>query len=123
MDYQISVGEGEDYILIKVFKPMTSEIGFRSAPEIINLSEKHHISKYLFDVRDAPNIQSVTQNYAFAYQELPKLKFPRNSISAFLIKENDKSHEFIELAFKNAGYLVKSFHSEEEALDWLRQKG
>lgn len=121
MDYQISVGEGQDHIVLRVFKPMTSEIGRRSAPEMIRLGELHNIRKYLFDLREAPNVQSVTQNYVFAYKELPTLQFPKNTISAFLIKENDTSHEFIELAFKNAGYVVQSFTSEEQALRWLRK--
>lgn len=123
MDYQISIGEGNDHIVLKVFKPMTSDIGRLSAPEMIRLAERHNIHKYVIDVRSAPNLQSVAKNYSFAYKELPELAFPRSSITAFLISAGDPSHEFIELAFKNAGYQVKSFTSPEEALSWLRQKG
>ncbi|WP_305042907.1 hypothetical protein [Geoalkalibacter sp.] len=121
MDFQVSLAESQDYILIKVFKPMTTEISQRFAPEAIRLAEEHGIKKYLFDVRQAPNVQSVSKNYMFAHRELPEIKFPRASISAFLISENDKSHEFIELAFKNAGYLVKSFTEEQAALAWLKK--
>jgi hypothetical protein len=120
MDYQISISQDEDYVLIKAFKPMTSEIARSMGPEAAELGEKHDIHKYLFDVRDAPNIQSVAKNYTFAYKELPETAFPKSSISAFLISEGDRSHEFIELAFKNAGYQIKSFTCEEEALNWLK---
>lgn len=121
MDYQISLGEGSDHIVLKVFKPMTSEIGRRSAPEMIRLAKEHNIHKYLIDVRIAPNLQSVTKNYSFAYKELPEIAFPKASITAFLISEGDTSHEFSELTFKNAGYVVQSFTCEDQALRWLRK--
>ncbi|WP_429886326.1 hypothetical protein [Geoalkalibacter halelectricus] len=119
MDIEVRVAEGEDFVRIRIFVPMNNLIGERCARQAARLGEEHGLKKFLFDLRGAPNIQSVAQNYVFAYDELPQFEFPRASISAFVIDEGDSSHEFIELAFQNAGYIVKSFTDEDAAIKWL----
>ncbi|KIH78100.1 hypothetical protein SAMN05660860_03148 [Geoalkalibacter ferrihydriticus] len=120
MDFRVSIPEGQDYVLIEVFKPITSNFALEFGCEARKLGEEFNLKKFLFDVRGAPNIQSVAKNYVFAYKELPEIKFPKSAISAFLLDQGDDSHEFIELAFKNAGYTLMSFTRQDEAIEWLK---
>jgi hypothetical protein len=38
-----------------------------------------------------------------------------------LTSPNDKSHDFIETVLRNAGYDVKLFVNESEAITWLEE--
>ena len=122
MDYKISLDENLGCIFIKVFKAMTSEVGRRCGSDATQLSEKNHINRFIFDVREAPNTQSDVKNYNFATEEISDFGFPRDSRSAFLIRPGDASHKFIETLFLNAGYRVKSFTDEEAAKSWLTKE-
>jgi hypothetical protein len=70
-------------------------------------------------MRESTNVQSITANYNFAYKNVQTFEFPRNSLSAFLVRPNDNSHDFITTVFLNAGYAVEKFTNEQEAVNWL----
>ncbi|MDF1575781.1 MAG: hypothetical protein P1P86_11395 [Bacteroidales bacterium] len=118
-DYMISIAGNRNYIIIKYFVPMTSEVALKSGPELQRLATENDIRRFLFDMRNSTNIQTVTDNYYFAYQHIQTFDFPRNSLSAFLIQPSDNSHDFISTAFKNAGYEVVKFTTEDTAVKWL----
>jgi len=122
MDYEVSVAEGGHYILIKVHEPMTSELGRRCGAEAARLGEENNIKRFLFDLRKAPNIQNVMPNYNFAYKDMSDFGFPRASRSALLTKPDDKSHEFMETVFRNAGYQVMIFTDKPTAILWLEEE-
>lgn len=122
MDYQVSVANSGRYILITVLVPMTSAIGVRCGAEAIRLGVEKKVNGYLFDLRNAPNTQSVVDNYEFAHKELTEFGFPKGSRSAFLVQPNDKSHDFINTAFFNAGYTTKLFTDEVSAVSWLEHE-
>ena len=119
MEYEISIAENCMYIRIKYFAPMTTELAFKSGPELNRLAAENGIRRFLFDMQESSNVQSVTDNYFFANQHLPNMDFPKDSRSAFLIPPLDHSHDFITMAFQNAGYTVAKFSAEAEAISWL----
>lgn len=102
---------------------MSSDIGRQSGVAAAQLANERNIKNFMFDVRSAPNVQSVIDDYTFAYEEMAALGFPSGSRSALLISSDDKSHDFIETAFRNAGYLVRIFTDESLAISWLEKKG
>ncbi|HTY02941.1 MAG TPA: hypothetical protein VMC81_04345 [Rhodocyclaceae bacterium] len=115
----MSVSESGRHIVIKVLVPMTSELGMRAGPDAARLGAERKLSAYLFDLRDSPNVQSVIDNYEFVHKDIPKSDFPRDSRNAFLVRPDDKSHEFISMVFANAGYMTKTFTDEASAVAWL----
>jgi len=119
MDYKISIARNRNYIIIKYFVPMSTEVSLKSGPELIRRANENGIKRFLFDMRESRNIQSVTDNYYFANKHIQTFDFPRRSLSAFLIEPSDDSHDFITTAFKNAGFAVGKFTSETEAVKWL----
>jgi hypothetical protein len=119
MDYKISIAENHNYIIIKYYVDISTELSLKSGPELMHQATENDIKRFLFDMRESRNIQSVTDNYYFANEHIHSFKFPRRSRSAFLIKPSDNSHDFITTAFKNAGYVVAQFTNEDEAVKWL----
>lgn len=120
-DYTVSVSKDGKYILVDVKQPMTSELGRRCGMAAAELGRAHDIRFYLFDLRGAPNIQSVLPNYEFAYNELQSFGFPKDTRSALLTDPHDRSHDFMETLFMNAGYNVRLFTDETAALTWLER--
>lgn len=121
MDYKISISENRNYIILQYLVPMTTKVALDSGPEMMRLAIENNISNVLFDLRESPNVQSPTGNYFFANQDIKKFNFPRNTRSAFLVRSDDHSHDFITTAFFNAGYIVAQFTSEEKAIKWLNE--
>ena len=119
MDYEITISKHHSHVVIKFYAAMTTSLACRCGPELVRIAAEHNINRFLFDVTQSKNIQSVTDNYYFAYKDIEDFDFPRASRSAFLVRPGDKSHDFITTAFLNAGYLVKLFTDEATALAWL----
>ncbi|QQS36422.1 MAG: hypothetical protein IPM56_00255 [Ignavibacteriales bacterium] len=119
MDYEIKVSESGKFVVVKVFKEMTVEKGQQTAIESQSLASQKGIKSFLYDVRDAPNTESPTSNYQFAYKGMPKFQGQRESKVAILTSPDDESHDFLITVMTNAGYNVKRFTDEEPALNWL----
>jgi hypothetical protein len=122
MDYHVSLAAGGRYILIKVMVPMTSAVGARCGADAVRLGAERNVEKFLFDLRDSPNVQSMVDNYEFAHKEIADFGFPKSSRSAFLVRPDDLSHDFIDTALFNAGYVTKMFIDEAAAIAWLEQE-
>lgn len=122
MEYQVSLAAGDRYILIKVMVPMTSAVGARCGTDAVRLGAEKNVERFLFDLRDSRNVQSVVDNYEFAHKEITTFGFPITSRSAFLVRPDDQSHDFINTAFYNAGYVTKMFIDEAAAIAWLEQE-
>lgn len=119
MKYKISIAENGNYVVIKYFAPMTTDIALKSGSEMVQIASINNINKFLFDLRKSSNTQSVVDNYYFAYNDIQTFDFPTDSRSAFLTKEGDNSHDFITTTFLNAGYTVKLFTDKSDAVNWL----
>lgn len=119
MDYEISVAENRTYLRVDVHSPMTSELGRRCTVDVTNLGRQQNINRYLYDLRGAPNVQGMVQNYEFAYQDMADLGFPKDVWCALLTDVEDESHNAIATFFTNAGYKMRVFTDEPSAVAWL----
>ena len=74
------------------------------------LGKKLGISRYIIDVTEAKNTDSVVQSYEFAYIDMLKTEgIDRNARAAILVSPDDHSHFFIETVLNNAGLYAKIF--------------
>ena len=122
MSYTVTISENGQYIICRVTDSMTVEIAREFGREIDSLSRAKNIKRFLIDVREAPNISNVYQNYGFAYKDMADLKFQRHIRSAILADAADTTHDFIETVAQNAGYNVRVFHDESAAIAWLNEE-
>ena len=119
MDYEISLASTGKYIVCRVIGPMTVDIARQFAKDMDQLSRERNIKRFLTDVRNAPNVSDVFQNYTFANKDMADLNLQRDVRAAVLVDPNDKSHDFIETVTQNAGYVVRVFDDENAAILWL----
>jgi len=121
MTKEIKVSDSGKYIIVCVNEDMTRSLAESLGLEAMHLGNRKNINKYLYDLRNSRNKESVNANYIFANQDLKRLEpNPSNKI-AMLTSPNDKSHDFIGTVLRNAGYDVKLFVNQSEAIAWLEE--
>ena len=121
MKYDLSVSESGAYILVRVKEPMTRTLACQIAIDLISLSSQEGITRYLYDVRTAPNVESVVDNYEFANKDMKSVHATRKAHAAILVAPGDRSHDFTETVMRNAGYDVRLFVDDSEAVRWLEE--
>jgi hypothetical protein len=122
MTKEIKVSDNGKYVIVRVNEDMTRALAESLGLEAMHLGIKKNLNKFLYDLRNSRNKEIINANYIFAKQDLKRLNpNPANKI-AMLTSPNDKSHDFIETVLRNAGYNVKLFIVEEEAIIWLEEE-
>lgn len=119
MEYEIKLSESGNYIIVKIFNEMTAAKGQATAIESNELANEYNLKNFLYDVRNAPNIESTTSNYNFAYKGMPRFKEKSAKQVAILTSPMDVTHNFLITVMNNAGYNVSHFTDEKEAIKWL----
>lgn len=117
---EIKISENSKYIIVRVDENMTKSLAEHLGIEASNLGKKKHITKFLYDLRNSRNIESINTNYIFAYQEVKKIDLNPGNMVAMLTSVGDNSHNFVETVLRNAGFNVRIFNEEQEALKWLQ---
>lgn len=119
MKYEISLAEDSKFIRIRVFEAINGEMEREFAGKAITEAKQRNIRQFLVDVRGTTNVASSFQQYLFGYKDMEELGLPRNSKIAVLTDENDRTHDFVETVFINAGYNCHLFREEKAAIEWL----
>ena len=121
MNYTIKLSENKKYLEVEVKGQINKDIARQWSADIAKKSRELDIRSFLFDVRSAQNVATVTEQYTFAYQDSEELNLPKDVRSAILISETDRSHDFVETSFKNAGFDVRIFTDKSSAVKWLEE--
>ena len=121
MNYTIKLSKNQKFLGVKAEGQINIDIARQWSADVEKKSRAMGIQRFLFDVRDAQNVGTVLENYIFAYQDSMKLNLPKSVRSAILVSETDRSHDFVETTFKNAGYNVKIFTDKSSAVKWLEK--
>src|SRR5512145_2634310 len=121
MEYTMDIPEHRTYVRVVVTGKITREFAGRYSIASKDLADKNGLKRFLFDLRDARNVESTIQNYQYAYSDMPKFDLDRQARAAILRDPDDHSHDFIELVSRNAGYNVRFFTDETEAVAWLSE--
>lgn len=121
MGFEITISESGKYLVIRVSGEITVELARQFSIEAAVQGDKHHLQRFLFDVREAPNVESMMRNYMYVTEDMEDLNLSRTVRSAILTSPEDRSHDFIETAIRNAGYNVRLFTDREAAVAWLEE--
>lgn len=119
MTYEIIVSEDGGYIIVRVVGEITRENAAQFGLEAQEKGIELGLNRYLFDVRQAINVDSTLDNYEYAYQDMKSSGLRRSARVALLARAGDRSHRFIEVVSRNAGYNVRMFSDKAKALEWL----
>ena len=118
---KIKISDNNKYIIVQVNENMTRTLAERLGFEAIQLGNTKNITRFLYDLRNSRNTESINVNYIFANQDMKRLETNPNNMIAMLISPGDKSHDFIETVLRNAGYNVRIIEVESEAITWLEE--
>jgi hypothetical protein len=121
MSYQIKISGDGKYIRVQATGNITVDVARQWSHEVKRMSDESGIRHFLFDLRNAENTSSLVDIYNFAYRDADRIGLVRDVFSAILVDPKDKSHNFVELTMRNAGYNVKLFTDEESALKWFEE--
>lgn len=120
MKYSITVSEDGKYIIAKHWGEITGEIVIQRTREAHALGEKLGIHRHLMDVTEARNVDTVTNNFEFAYQNIVRSQgINMTARVAVLVSPDDHSHDFVETVTRNAGQNVTFFRDRESAIRHL----
>lgn len=121
MDYTIGPSSDRTYILLTVRGDITRAKAMAQNREAHALGRELGIRCFLVDVTRARNIDSVVDQYDFAYTDMQRTpEIDRGARVATLVAPGDDSHDFVETVAKNSGLNMKLFTDRDEALAWLR---
>jgi hypothetical protein len=121
MKFKVSLADSGKYAICKVFEPVTTVFALEFGKATVNFSHAHGLNRQLYDCRLVRNIDSVYHNYDFAYKDMVKLELEHDNRAAILVDVTDRSHDFIQIVSRNAGYNVKVFVDEDKAIAWLEE--
>jgi len=118
---EIKISDNGKYIIVQVKENMTRTLAERLGLEAVQLGNTKNITRFLYDLRDSRNTETINANYIFAKQDMKRIEPNPENMIAMLTSPNDRSHDFIETVLRNAGYTVKLFIDEAEAIAWLEE--
>ena len=120
MRYLITPSEDRAYILIETRGDMTRLLAIQQNIEAHQLGKELGINRYLSDLTESTNVDSVVNDYEFAYADMQtEPAIDRYARVAMLVRPDDHSHDFIEVLAKNSGLNVRLFRDREQAIEYL----
>lgn len=114
-----TVSPDSKYIIQKVVGDINSGLALKYNHESHALGRKLGIRRYLVDLTESRNTESVLGNYEFAYDKMPASGVDLDAIVALLVDPDDHSHDFVETVSRNAGLNVSLFRYRDAAIQHL----
>lgn len=121
MDYHISVSSDGHFVIFKVTGNITRQTIMPGIVAAHGRGNELGLDRYLTDVTEASNVETVTENYTFAYSDIRTTEgIDKYARIAVLVAPDDHSHDFVETVARNAGLNFRLFRDREQAEDFLR---
>jgi len=121
MDYTVSPSGEETFVILKVTGNITRQTIMPGVVAAHALGGKLALDCYLVDATDATNIETITDNYTFAYSDMRNTEgIDKYARIAVLVSPDDHSHDFVETVARNAGLNFRLFRDRDQAEGFLR---
>jgi hypothetical protein len=109
------------YIILKVVGDYTRERAMTNTIDAHAVGRELGIHRYLVDMTESRNTESVLANYEFARKEIWEApEIDTTALVAVLVSPDDHSHDFVETVARNAGLRVTIFRDRARAEQHLR---
>jgi PIN domain nuclease of toxin-antitoxin system len=108
------------YLVCRVDEPVTEEVVNQMSSQMKELVEMTGVRNRLIDARGMPNLMSVLASYDLAYKDLDAMQMDRATKIAALRLPTTQAG-FASTAIKNAGFNLRVFADESEAVAWLEE--
>lgn len=122
MTYELSLAPDKTHIILKVKGDITRKLAMQQNLEAHALGEKLGVNRYLVDMTESRNVDTVYSNYEFAYSDMDSTPgIDRTACVAIVVSKGDHSHDFIETVAQNSGLDVELFTDMEKAIAHLKK--
>ncbi len=116
----ISPSSDNKYIILKYIGDVNRRDALMYTVESHTLGKKLNINRYLVDATEAKHTDSVSDDYQFAYKDIPGADgIDFTAVVAVLANADDSSHDFIETVSRNSGLNVRLFKDRAKAVQYL----
>lgn len=116
----ITPAPGGRYIIITVTGTINRQTAMQYNMEAHALGQQLGIDRFLMDVTEARNTDTVIDTYDFAYHDLSEAPgLVLEARVAVLVSPGDHSHDFVEVVARNAGLNLTLFTDRDEAVQHL----
>ncbi len=123
MAHSITLSPDNKYIILTVKGEITRGLAIAQNIEAHALGKKLGIHCYLVDLTQARNVDTITNNYIFAYKDMQTSpNIDRSARLAMLVSQTDHSHDFVETALRNAGLNATLFRNRQIAMRYLLEE-
>jgi hypothetical protein len=120
MSCDFIISKDNFYIELIIKGDVTRELSMKYNIEAHKMGKEASINKYLVDLTESKNIDSLISNYQFAYNDMRLIpSIDRFASVAMVVSTEDHSHDFIEVVARNSGLDVKLFRDRNEAIRHL----
>jgi hypothetical protein len=120
----IAPSHDRTYIILRVAGDYTRQRALAHTIEAHRLGRALGINRYLVDMTESRNAESVLANYEFARQEIwDAPEIDKTALVAIVVSPDDHSHDFVETVARNAGLLVRIFRDRALAERHLSANG
>jgi hypothetical protein len=100
----------QKYIILRVTGDYTRQRAMAHTIEAHALGRSLGVRRYLVDMTESRNAETVLANYEFARQEIwDAPEIDKTALVAIVVSPDDHSHDFVETVARNAGLLVTLF--------------
>ncbi len=117
MEYTIALSENHLYVEVIVVGEVDRHSAMAMNVEVHQFGRERGISHFLMDMRRARNVESITGNYRFSYNDMQHEEvINRFARVVVLVEPDDHSHDFIETLARNTGMDVTLLRDKDAAL-------
>jgi hypothetical protein len=120
MPHCVALSPDRDFVILTVRGEITAAAAIEFNREQHLLGVKSGVSRYLTDLYDCRNVDTVTNNLDFALHGMADAAVDKNARVAVLVSPGDYSHDYLEGAFRCAGLDVVFFTNRLLAEEHLR---
>ncbi len=118
----ISIKKGENFVHSCVRGPITWELLAEQMTKTAEKAKEWDFRRHLVDFREAKKQLGVLDDYDIAHKKAREYGFKPGSKHALIVRyEEIDGFSFVETVFRNAGYNLRIFTEEDEALDWIKK--
>lgn len=120
MEYRIEPSPEREYVILKIVGDFIGQEMMQMVLESHALGLELGIHRYLVDVTEARNIDSILGHYNFAHRDMQQVDgIDPHARVAGLVSPGDHSHDFVVTVSANAGMHLSLFTELDAALDHL----
>jgi hypothetical protein len=120
MPHSVALSPDRDLVILTVRGGITAAAAIEFNREQHLLGVKSGVSRYLTDLCDCRNVDTVTNNLDFALRGMADAAVDKDARVAVLVSPGDYSHDYLEGAFRCAGLDVVFFTDRLLAEEHLR---